>query len=94
MQIDQLVAELLARGDMSDDTVADLNRQLEAWRAGTLDPDDDAYLRALHARIFETPVTETEMVAVGAPRLDGLSIDEWRDRALKAEARLAEIEDT
>ena len=53
MQPDQLIAELLARGDMNDETVVDLNRMLEAYRAGTLDPDDESYLRALHGRILD-----------------------------------------
>jgi hypothetical protein len=93
LQIDQLVAELLARGDMTDETVADLNRHLESWRAGTLDPDDETYMRALHARIFHTPVSEIEPTLAAPARLEGLSIEEWRERALKAEASLAEIED-
>lgn len=93
MQPDQLVAELLARGDINDDTTAELNRYLEDWRNGKLDPDDEAYLRALHARLMNlTP--EPEDVAPAAPsRLDGLTIEEWRERALKAEGELAQIEE-
>ena len=95
MQPDQLVAELLARGDMNDDTTIELNRILEAWRAGALDPEDEAYLRALHARIMNVPTTAEAATskAPEAARLDGLTIEEWRDRALKAEAQLADIED-
>lgn len=94
MQPDQIVAELLARGDMNDETVLELNRLLDEWRAGQLHADDEAYLRALHARITET-VAEAEPVAAAhaVNRLDGLSIEEWRDRALKAEADLAAFED-
>ncbi|GEM_PF-1922109 len=102
MQPDQLVADLLARGDMTDDTTRDLNRLLEEWRAGTLDPDDEAYLRALHARLTGTPPAAPEPIAQDRPptvavapvRLEGLTIEEWRDRALRAEADLAQIEET
>lgn len=95
MQPDQLIAELLARGDMNDETVVDLNRMLEAYRAGTLDPDDESYLRALHGRIFNVaPESQpTDSPGAGLVRLDGLTIEEWRDRALKAEGELAQIED-
>ncbi|MEQ1900376.1 MAG: hypothetical protein ABL866_06550 [Devosia sp.] len=96
MQIDQLVAELLARGDMNDDTVQDLNRILAEWRAGKPDIDDAAYVRALHSRIVTgLPAAEDESVeASKAPAdLDGLTIEGWRDRALKAEAELAELKD-
>jgi hypothetical protein len=95
MQPDQLIAELLARGDMNDETVVDLNRMLEAYRAGTLDPDDESYLRALHARILDrAPEPElADTPSASAVRLDGLTIEEWRDRALKAEGELAQVED-
>jgi hypothetical protein len=94
LQVDQIVAELLARGDMNDDTVLELNRNLADWRAGTLDADDEAYLRALHARIVSGAVAEPiEETSGGPSRIDGLSIEEWRERALKAEAELAEIAD-
>ena len=93
MQPDQLVAELLARGDMNDDTTLELNRILNEWRDGKLDPDDEAYLVALHARMMNlTP--EPEEIAPAAPsRLDGLTIEEWRERALRAESELAQIEE-
>ena len=94
MQIDQVVAELLARGDMNDDTVIELNHMLDSWRAGTLDPEDDAYLRALHARVMHLELPPDEPPAPAAlARLDGLSIQEWRDRALKAESELAALQD-
>ena len=97
MQVDQLVSELLARGDMNDDTTLELNRILSDWRADKLDPDDAAYLEALHARLLHlTPEPQDDLIAAppAAPmRLDGLSIEEWRERALKAEAELAQLED-
>ena len=95
MQLDQLIAELLARGDMNDDTALELNRILSDWRENKLDPDDEGYVRALHARLMNLPVSEMDAPATTTPtRLDGLSIEEWRDRALKAEAELAQIEET
>jgi hypothetical protein len=92
VQPDQLVAELLARGDMNDETVLELNRILEDWRGGKLDPDDEAYLVALHSRITNTTLEPEDDVPASAVRLDGLTIEEWRDRALKAEAQIAEAE--
>jgi hypothetical protein len=93
VQPDQLVAELLTRGDMNDDTTKDLNRILEDWRAGKLDPDDEAYLRAFHSRLMNLAPEPEDVVATGPARLDGLTIEEWRERALKAEADLSRIED-
>jgi hypothetical protein len=94
VQPDQLIAELLARGDMTDDTIRDLNRMLEDFRAGKLDTEDEAYLRALHGRIINAEVAVAEETASpAAVRLDGLTIEEWRERALKAESELAQIED-
>ena len=91
MQVDQLIAELLARGDINDDTTLELNRILDDWRAGKLDPGDADYVQALHARIMNL-APEAEDIAVAAPaaRLDGLGIEEWRERALRAEAELAQ----
>ena len=89
------MAELLARGDMNDDTTLELNRILADWRAGRLDPDDEAYLRALHARIMSlSPEGDEPAPASGGPaRLDGLTIEDWRERALAAEAQLAQVEE-
>ena len=95
MQVDQIVAELLARGDMNDETTLELNRMLEDWRQNKLDPADADYLTALHARLMSLTPESDDMVG-GPPainRIDGLSIEEWRDRALKAEADLAQIEE-
>ncbi|HWA18026.1 MAG TPA: hypothetical protein VG757_03455 [Devosia sp.] len=91
VEIDELVAQLLARGDMNDDTVAELNRMLDDWRAKKLDEHDEAYLRGLHDRIFGTPVAEPEDAAPSANRIEGLTIEDWRDRALRAEAELARL---
>lgn len=92
MQPDQLVAELLARGDMNDDTTIELNRILDEWRAGRLDPEDESYLRALHARILGTPSDSTAPAAT-LDRVEGLTLEEWRNRALTAEAELARLQD-
>ena len=94
MQPDQLVAELLARGDINDDTTLELNRILNEWRAGTLHPEDEAYLVALHARIMNlTPEPDAPIPVTVPDRLEGLSIEEWRERALRAESELAQIEE-
>jgi len=94
VQVDQIVAELLARGDMNDETTLELNRMLEDWRQNKLDPGDADYLTALHARLMNlAPEPDAPPVAAPVNRIDGLSIEEWRDRALKAEAELAQIEE-
>ena len=93
MQPDQLVAELLARGDINDDTSAELNRYLEDWLNGKLDPDDEGYLRALHARLRNLTPEPVEVAPSGPARLDGLTIEEWRERALKAEGELTQVEE-
>lgn len=95
MQVDQLVGELLARGDMNDDTTLELNRILSDWRAGKLDPDDAAYLEGLHAKVMNLLPEQDEPPAAVASsaRLDGLTIEEWRDRALRAEGELAQLEE-
>jgi hypothetical protein len=93
LQADQLVAELLARGDMNDDTTIELNRMVADWRAGKLDPEDADYLVALHAKVTNvTPELEDAGHMAGPSRLDGLTIEEWRERALTAEASLADLE--
>jgi hypothetical protein len=94
VQIDELIAELLARGDINDDSTIELNRMLNDWRAGKLDPDDETYLRALHARIMGTIAEPAQPSATPVNRIDGLSIEEWRERALRAEAELAQLQET
>jgi hypothetical protein len=92
--VDQLVAELLARGDMNDETTLELNRMLRDWRQNRLDPSDADYIQALHARLMNaTPEPDEPTPPPAANRIDGLSIEEWRDRALKAEAELAQIQE-
>ena len=94
VQVDQIVAELLARGDINDETTLELNRMLEDWRQSKLDPADADYLTALHARLMNvTPAPDEPAASAAINRIDGLSIEEWRDRALKAEAELAQIEE-
>jgi hypothetical protein len=94
MQVDQLVAELLARGDINDDTTLELNRILEEWRAGKLDPGDADYVQALHAKITGLTIEPGDAdAAAPVSRLEGLSIEEWRDRALRAEAELADLQE-
>lgn len=89
MQADELIRELIATGAMNEDTLADLERMRAEHAEGRLDPDDEAYLRALHARVTNAPMPEPE--PEHETLLEGLTIEQWRDRALKAEARLAEI---
>jgi hypothetical protein len=92
LQADELIRELIATGTMNEDTLADLERMRAEHAAGTLHPDDEAYLRALHAKITSAPMPEPEDAA-GPLRLDGLTIEEWRDRALRAEGELAALRD-
>lgn len=93
MQIDQLIKELIATGSMNEDTLADLNRMLGEFEAGKLDPDDEVYLRALHARLTNAPMPEPEVAPAEPERLDGHTIAEWRERALSAEAAAQALRD-
>jgi hypothetical protein len=94
-QADELIRELIATGTMNEETLADLERMRADHEAGRLDPDDEGYLRALHARITNAPMPEPEeMTMAPAPaRLDGLTIEQWRERALNAEDELANLRD-
>jgi hypothetical protein len=96
VQVEALIKELLATGSMNEDTTADLNRWLEEAGSGTLHPDDAAYIAALHAKITGAPIVEE--ADGGAPsepaRHDGLTLEDWRDRALRAEAELAQLKDS
>jgi len=89
--IDALIKELLQSGSMNEDTTADLNRMLAEFEAGTLPPDDAGYIAALHARLTGAPAPEPTEAPQG-PLLDGLDIEAWRDRALRAEADLARLQ--
>ena len=94
MQVDALINQLLATGTMSEETTADLNRWLAEFNAGTLHADDAAYVEALHAKLTGAPLPEVETATPAEPaRLDGLSIEDWRERALSAEAELAALKD-
>lgn len=93
MQVDALIKELLATGSMNEETTADLNRWLEESAAGTLDPDDAQYIAALHAKLTGAPPVEIVDTPAEPVRIDGLTIDDWRERALRAEAELAALKD-
>jgi hypothetical protein len=89
-EVAPLIRELLATGQMNEDTAAELNRMLAEEGGGRLLADDAAYVRALHARITNAPLPEPEPAIPAEPeRLDGLTLGEWRERALRAEAELA-----
>jgi hypothetical protein len=95
VQVEALIKELLATGSMNEDTTADLNRWAEEAAAGTLHPDDAEYIAALHAKVTGAPLSEEIADAPAEPvRLDGLSIEDWRERALRAEAELAQLKDS
>ncbi len=95
VQVEALIKELLATGSMNEETTADLNRWAEEAAAGTLHPDDAAYVEALHAKVTGAPMPEEFVDAPAEPvRLDGLSIEDWRERALRAEAELAQLKDS
>jgi hypothetical protein len=91
LQVEALIAELIATGAMDETTVADLTRMRSEATEGKLDADDESYIRALHARITNAPLPEP--IEAEIARLDGLSIAEWRDRATAAEAELAALRD-
>ncbi len=90
MHVDALIRELIATGTMNEDTLADLQRLLADYEAGKLDPDDEVYLRALHARLTNVPQPPAEPEPEDE-QLDGLTLAGWRDRALAAEAELAAL---
>ncbi|WP_055045255.1 hypothetical protein [Devosia sp. A16] len=98
MAVDVLIKQLLETGSMNEETTADLNRWQAEFAEGTLHADDAAYIEALHAKITGAPISdvETALVALGAEptRIDGLNIEEWRDRALRAESELAALKDS
>jgi hypothetical protein len=85
---------LLATGSMNEDTTADLNRWLEEAGQGTLHPDDAAYIAALHAKVTGAPSDVPQPPVAEAARIDGLTLEDWRDRALRAEAELAQLKDS
>jgi hypothetical protein len=82
--VDDLIRALLATGEMTEDTTDSLNRIAADSAAGHLDPDDAAYVEALHARLMGAAATSAD----AAPQL---TLEDWRARALKAEAELARL---
>jgi hypothetical protein len=95
VQVEALIKELLATGSMNEDTTADLNRWAAEAAAGTLHPDDAAYIEALHAKVTGASTLDDIVDTPAEPvRLDGLSIEDWRERALRAEAELAQLKDS
>lgn len=95
MAVDALIKQLLATGSMNEETTADLNRWQAEFAAGTLHADDAAYIEALHAKLTGAPLPEDEPAAPAEPpRIDGLTIEDWRDRALRAETELAALKDS
>lgn len=92
MQVDALVNELIALGTLDESTVADLKRMQSDAGADKLDADDESYIRALHARLTNIPLPEVPSPA-DPERLDGLTLAEWRERALAAEAEVANLRD-
>jgi hypothetical protein len=95
VQVEALIKELLATGSMNEETTADLNRWAAEAAAGTLHPDDAEYVAALHAKLTGVePSEDGEVVALEPARVDGLSLEDWRERALRAEAELAQLKDS
>ncbi|UYN99559.1 MAG: hypothetical protein KIT02_16900 [Devosia sp.] len=76
--VERLVSELLARGDMTSDTIEDLERIQAEARAGQSYPDDLDYLRALHARV----TTGTSEVAPVSAEAQGGTIVENLQREI------------
>lgn len=94
MQADELIRALIATGTMNEETLAELERLRADFEAGRLDPDDAAYIEALHAKVTGAPLPELEATEPAeTATLDGLSLADWRDRALRAEAELAALRD-
>lgn len=91
MPVDTLINELIALGTLDDSTASDLKRMQSDAAQGRLDADDESYIRALHARLTNAPLPEP--VEAEPDRLEGLTIAEWRDRALAAEAEAAALRD-
>jgi hypothetical protein len=89
--VDTLINELLALGTLDESTVSDLKRMQADAASGSLDADDEGYVRALHSRLTNAPLPEP--VEAEPERLEGLTIAEWRDRALAAETEAGALRD-
>lgn len=88
-EIERLAAELLATGEMNEDTVADLERILAEAKAGESYPDDLDYLAALHARIMSPDrVVEADV----AP--SGDIVAQLRDEVSRLQSELADARQT
>jgi polyhydroxyalkanoate synthesis regulator phasin len=85
--VERLVQELIDTGAMTEETVADLERMRDEFRAGTLSADDADYLVALHRRITEAPAVEEVLSADEAADLKG----ELEAALARAEAAEAEV---
>jgi hypothetical protein len=83
-RIETLVRELIATGTMWPETIADLERFVEEARAGTLSRDDEDYLVAFHAKSVLDAAPDDSAAQPA---------EDWRARAERAEARVAELED-
>lgn len=94
--VERLVGDLLATGEMNEDTVADLERIRAEAKAGQSYPDDLDYLRALHARILSTDlVVEAEPVAPAEDVMTQLRAEISQLQAELADARqtITELEE-
>ena len=87
--VERLVAELLATGEMNADTVADLDRILAEARAGQSYPDDLDYLQALHARIL----SPDRVVSEEAAPSDNVEA-QLREEITRLQAELADARQT
>ena len=87
--VERLVAELLATGEMNADTVADLERILGEARAGQSYPDDLAYLEALHTRIL----SPDRIVSDDVPPSENVEA-QLRDEISRLQAELADARQT
>ena len=87
--VERLVAELLATGEMNADTVADLERILAEAQAGQSYPDDLDYLQALHTRIL----SPDRIVSDDVPPSENVEA-QLRDEISRLEAELADARQT
>ncbi len=83
--VETLVAELLATGEMNEDTKADLERIQSEAQAGQSHPDDLEYLKALHGRVLNGPAS-VETIAEMVGGAEDLQAEIERLRAELAEA--------
>lgn len=89
--VERLIDELVATGQMNEDTLADLERIRAEWKAGTLHPDDGDYVLALHRRILDAPAVVEEIEATEAVEDLRGQLDAALARAEAAEAEVARL---